>query len=427
MVHSGGIGVVDIGGFSAKFGCAGEELPCYTVPTTAGVRGDGDKVFGHRGLTLTNGTVTVCNPVHMHHLERAGEVCDVAAWTDLVVHGLEEMGISEATRLIFTVKSHSVQRDAIICSQIEALFSVLPSLKDVAIIRSAAAVCVASAKSDALVIESGHTLTSASPVLSSQVCVEAVHRTPFAGSVVSDNIAEAFSAKGIHEIIPQCQIERQPRANGDISIALHPIQASSFKEYCIQNTLREVKEMHCTVPLQHAAGSDAVVTLPDGQTAAFGTELKVLSDAMFHGQLGGEVEVPRLVGVSRAESGMLYCKPDVALPAFAAKALANVNGEEAVRAASNLLMVGGTANMKGFASRCAAEVAQATAHLTGRRSKGAAHTATMLPTENDPLFRLYSPFTGASIVAGWRGKDALWTTREQFDEVGKHAIDPFMW
>jgi len=227
----------------------------------------------------------------------------------------------------------------------------------------------ASGRTTGLVVESGDGVSHTVPIYEGYAVPHAIQKMSLAGRDVTTYFQQILKDRGYN--------------------------FSTSAEFEI---VREIKESLCIVALEYdkkikdyqdAKEPDAPYTLPDGNTITIGNERYRCTEIMYQPQMAQK----EFEGIHKfAFDSIMKCDGDIRKDLF-----------------ENIILAGGNTLFQGSQERMLKEV------------KSLAHS-TMTVKVSDPKERKYTVWIGGSIVASLSTFQAMWISKEEFEEKGAGLV-----
>lgn len=258
--------------------------------------------------------------------------------------------------------------------------------------KSAVLATFMNAKSTALVLDVGHAWSSAVAVLDGYVLHKCVQRSPVAGQRLTQDLLRYVTSAAAGEagetpvVHPRYECDRVVDRDGIVKVAIRtfPRTHPSFREYMINDVVRDLKETVCTVSdIDYSDSAYEKVPstpyqLPDGRVVQLGAQRFKTPELLFKpdlndvglGQVGGPVG-----DKARAVHELVYSAVQMADPDLRRELWGSI------------CLAGGTTMMTGFRERLERD-------LTNIAPSKVRLTASTFSVE-----RKYSSWIGGSILA----------------------------
>ncbi|KEG11480.1 putative actin [Trypanosoma grayi] len=369
--------IVDFGSSSVKAGTASESLPSLIFPSVVGVPAKKTGLIRRNKLAQDASPLApfVVGAEALHEMHRAtlhhpiqhGIVKDWPRMEQIIHHTFTEFGLNaEETSLVcteslFTPKSCSEQLA-------ELLFGAF-DVASLAFIPSGICSLYASGRTTGIVLDSGDGVTQVTPVYDSYIIRNAANRFNHGGQDVTEHLRTLLFERGLNFTSPQDRL-----------------------------TVKGIKERLCYVsPVYekelHEEEKQHLFALPDGQEVHIGREAFRAPEILFSPHIT-MLELPSMQD-------------------FVVDAVKGCSIDIRKNMLSSIILSGGNTMFMGFASRLAEEVLKEFPGLFG--------TAKVI----DAPDRLYSVWSGASVLAGLASFSEQLVTRDVFDENGPGIIHSY--
>lgn len=433
--------VLDIGTHTTKVGFAGEDIPKGVFPTDVGYgrvaapaapATDGaeamdtgaevksEYIVGSTRLNFPVAGREIRNPL------KDGLIEDWDACDAILRHAYTGC-----------VRSESSERPIMVCEQTwntrdkrekltELLFEKynVPSLY---LAKNAVLSTFCSGRGTALVVESGASCTSASPVYDGILVTQAVRRSDIAGNTITENFRHLLEKTMGVDIVPANFVaSKTPVNEGDAPVWKRksnlPDLTESYVEYLRNETARDfttqISRVHTTA-FDHRALKAHPTTpyeFPNGYNYSFGLERYIVPEVLFTPQRSKEL----LKVYNPANASSLDDIPEDMEPnglkgvcELIKEAISECDEDMQGNLWSNIVLCGGNTLIPGYVERLSNDLRLVCP--PGHRLKVISQSSTQE--------RIYSSWVGGSIYASLGSFQQLWVSKEEYKEAGGTILE----
>ncbi|KRX90145.1 Cleavage stimulation factor subunit 3 [Trichinella pseudospiralis] len=265
----------------------------------------------------------------------------------------------------------------------------------------------ANGRQTAIVLDSGATHTTASPVYDGFCMTNAIVKTSLGGIALNNHIKKLFQEIGI-EVIPKYMVKsKQPVAEG------HPARwkkkknlpevTSSFHDFCIKEVLEDFKASVCQVS---DAALDPIIVdkfprvnfeFPNGFSVDFGRERFEVGEALFDlSYLKGENIQPALSVSSAVHTSVNICDSDYRTALY-----------------NSVVVTGGNSLLPGFVDRFIHEV----------NTRSSSNAKVKIHSAVTASERRFGAWIGGSILASLANFQQMWISKQEYEETGRGIVE----
>jgi len=378
--------VVDVGSFRARAGHSGDSAPSAVLPSPVGVRrthADAPSLFFGPNALHASPTALEVLPTWA-----GGRVADWGLFETLL-HNLirVQLEVDWAPSLLLAVPHTMDSSDKE--RMLECCFEKVGA-SGAFLAKSAALAAFAVGHHTAMVVESGHASSSATPVHEGYALSRGCVASPHAGHRIGLELLHFMEANG-RPPWPRHRFRREKGRSGHPETVIYspPNVHQSYDEWAMMETMHSIKEAVLCVPDKDV--SQEVLPqqhiLPDGTSVSFGSERARIPELALFGEAG----LPEMVTQS-----LHKCDHDARLDLSRA-----------------LVVAGGTTLIDGFVSRLDAEIAQ-------RLPTIGKFKAVVAPSR--PGDRKHSVWLGGSILSSLGTFQQLWISASEYQEYGAAVV-----
>jgi len=266
----------------------------------------------------------------------------------------------------------------------------------------------ASGKASGLVVDSGSGMTSAVPVHDGYALQKCIVKSTLAGNLLTEEYMKVLDEQEVN-IRPHYMIKSKKEVHpGAYEVLLKDSinTTESYRRYMVKQVVRDIKETVCRVSdfaFDVEANTNIPLVayeLPDGNTIELGTDRFSIAELLFNptplNKRGGPEEefigVPQMIYNSIAK-----CDPDVRRELF-----------------NSIIVTGGNTLLPGFADRLHKELLE--------KSPPQMYKVKILAPNSTPE-RKYSSWIGGSILASLGTFQAMWMSKQEYEEHGKSLAE----
>lgn len=386
--------VGDLGSRSFKFGFAGEDMPKGWIPSV--VRHDGT-TLGSSNKKLVGDVELRATGIEAEELTWARKDGKVASWDAveaLWTHAVNIELNSDATTHPIMASCATYESDSDRQTLAELLFEKLnpPALF---LARNAMLSAFSMGRATALVVDVGGARTCAAAVHDGFVLNKSIRLSKVAGDYLDEHLIRALES----------QLEKP------LVAAKIPRKSSTLTHWRTLALLQDIKTNSCRVWTEVNFEEEKVDSyeeksyeLPDGTVVELGVKRFRTSELLMRKD-ADLAYLKERIPVSELEN-----RP-VVLPEVLRDSLQSTHVDLRRDLMNQIVLVGGGAMLPGTIERLTKELAR------------------VLPSALKPKFlvlgnneRLFSSFTGASILATLGSFQQLWISRQQYDEYGPNIV-----
>lgn len=430
--------VGDVGTSRAKFGLAGEDTPTLVLPTVVGRK----PASTTAGDSATPASAWVVGDVH--HAPHVGvvhpiEACAVTDWDALEQvwrHAFERLHVASSEHPAITAAPSSFASDALQHAarhDTEKYLEMMFETFDVPafyMARDAVLDAFAFGRSCALIAEIGAGATRVVPVYDGFHLQRPAQYSPVGCNQLSAYLEHVVArAQPALDVRPRCCFTRRVNAHGKLeTLALPreqttpPVMPSSYLQWMKSEIFRDMRESVCAVAPSVGATSSGEqrYELPDGTVVALERECWDVGEFLLHPKRFPDSDEATAAAVV---AGDVKTEPTTSAAAATSKnapkglstmlydAVQLCDADLRRDMLSNIILCGGGSLTRGLTERLHSEL---TAMVPS--------TFKVRFTSVMKVEREFSVFIGGSVLASLGSFQQLWVSRQEFDEVGAHAI-----
>eukprot|EP00906_Rhabdomonas_costata_P031914 RCo045017 len=390
--------VVDLGSHSVKAGLGGEDAPTTIFPSDVGllpgsVAGPAAKpqlVMGTEELAVRRDHMPVRTPFDDRGAVENWEILE--ALLRRVVEGEAGLSAREQPLLLSQpMAASTAQRERLLSLCFESL-----GCPAVFLAKAPVLAAFAMGQQTALVIESGHSSTTVTPVHEGFALARPSARSSRAGLSLSLNVLQAAEFLASTPLRPRYTVTRKRAASGATETVVHEYLETdpSYRRWSLMEVAEGIKEQLLTVsetPLAETECSElpsASYTLPDGSCISMGKDRAVLPEALF-------------------------TLPDSGVGHLVRQCVQACDEDIRASMCKSMLLVGGTTLLRGYKERLENEVK----HLLPSVVKPAPVLAASSAAE-----RKNAVWMGGSILSSLGSFQQLWVSQADFKESGASVV-----
>ncbi|KRZ80767.1 Actin-like protein 6A [Trichinella papuae] len=268
----------------------------------------------------------------------------------------------------------------------------------------------ANGRQTAIVLDSGATHTTASPVYDGFCMTNAIVKTSLGGIALNNHIKKLFQEIGV-EVIPKYMVKsKQPVAEG------HPARwkkkknlpevTSSFHDFCIKEVFEDFKASICQVS---DAALDPIIVdkfprvnfeFPNGFSVDFGRERFEVGEALFDlsylKSLQGQNIHPVLSVSSAVHTSVNICDSDYRTALY-----------------NSVVVTGGNSLLPGFVDRFIHEV----------NTRSSSNAKVKIHSAVTASERRFGAWIGGSILASLANFQQMWISKQEYEETGRGIVE----
>ncbi|KRZ19123.1 Actin-like protein 6A [Trichinella zimbabwensis] len=268
----------------------------------------------------------------------------------------------------------------------------------------------ANGRQTAIVLDSGATHTTASPVYDGFCMTNAIVKTSLGGIALNNHIKKLFQEIGV-EVIPKYMVKsKQPVAEG------HPARwkkkknlpevTSSFHDFCIKEVFEDFKASVCQVS---DAALDPIIVdkfprvnfeFPNGFSVDFGRERFEVGEALFDlsylKSLQGQNIHPVLSVSSAVHTSVNICDSDYRTALY-----------------NSVVVTGGNSLLPGFVDRFIHEV----------NTRSSSNAKVKIHSAVTASERRFGAWIGGSILASLANFQQMWISKQEYEETGRGIVE----
>ncbi|KRX27859.1 Actin-like protein 6A [Trichinella nelsoni] len=265
----------------------------------------------------------------------------------------------------------------------------------------------ANGRQTAIVLDSGATHTTASPVYDGFCMTNAIVKTSLGGIALNNHIKKLFQEIGI-EVVPKYMVKsKQPVSEG------HPPRwkkkknlpevTSSFHDFGIKEVLEDFKASVCQVS---DSALDPIIVdkfprvnfeFPNGFSVDFGRERFEVGEALFDlSYLKGENIQPALSVSSAVHTSVNICDSDYRTALY-----------------NSVVVTGGNSLLSGFVDRFIHEV----------NTRSSSNAKVKIHSAVTASERRFGAWIGGSILASLANFQQMWISKQEYEETGRGIVE----
>lgn len=414
--------VGDVGTSSSKFGLAGEDTPTLVVPSAVGrqfpQQPSPDTPDAQQPRFVLGDDLAHVRNADVLRPMTAGAVTDWDALEQLWSHAFARLRVAPAEHAVITTSASCFANDALQDAAardaekyLELMFETfrVPAFY---LAKDAVLDAFAFGRSSALIAEIGAGSIRVVPVFDGYHLQQPAQFSPVGCDQLNDHLAHVVARQFPSLVVrPRCCFGRKLNAHGK----LEPLAVNfptSYLQFMTAEVFRDMRESVCAVPMVPLTSDAATAIgfpqqryeLPDGTSVVLDKEFYEVGEQLLHPVSGGRTTTTTTTkepptAVAKGLHRMLYdaaqlCDADVRRDML-----------------SNIILCGGGSLTPGLTERLHAEL---TALVP---STFKVRFTSVLKVE-----RQFSAFIGGSILASLGSFQQLWLSRQEYDEVGAHAL-----
>ena len=398
--------VLDPGHFSLRAGYAGEEWPKAEIPSSIGVIPEDG---GRRYAIDTLSTQTPIPGMEMETYLKDGMIEDWDMFENLLDYTYKRYLAAQPPEhpVLISEPPWNVKSSRERLAELMFEKQTVPALF---VAKNAVLAAFASGKSTALVIDSGASQTSATPVYDGYCYGQAVVKSSLAGDALANQCKLAVEQMGLplvasYQVASKTAVEPDTPSKWTKKTNLPPV-TNSFHQFQLNQTLRDMAASVLQVsdsPFNQEAAEKlpaALYEFPDGAGREFVAERMKIPEGLF--------DISFLQGLGAGESGALLSVPQVALTSIG---MSDVDMRPALY--GGVVVTGGNSLVQGFTERLTHEL-QAKCPSSARLKL----LAPPMPSE-----RRFGAWIGGSILASLGSFHNMWISKQEWEENGKLILE----
>ncbi|XP_071954669.1 actin-like protein 6A [Antedon mediterranea] len=412
--------VFDVGSYSIRAGYAGEDSPKADFPTIVGVVDNKDEksmeVDGDSGQTIKESKskkyVIDTNALHfpregmeLSHPLKDGMIEDWDIFENLLDHLYKKHVRSDPLQhpvLMSEVPWNSRNKR----ERLTELMFEHYNIPAFFLCKNAVLSAFANGRATGLVVDSGATQTTATPVHDGYVLQQGIVKSPIAGDFITMQCKELLDNLKI-DVTPTYLVEskevvkdEQPPIFKKRSV---PNVTKSWHNYMVKKVIQDfqasVLQVYDTTPDEDELSQlpTALYEFPNGYHQEFGQERIKIPEGLFDPSNAEGFEGNTVLGVtSVVNTSVGMCDIDIRPAMY-----------------SSIILAGGNTLINGFSDRLMRELQTRTQNSTKLKIVGS----------NSTSERRFSSWIGGSILASLGTFQQMWISKQEYEESGKACVE----
>lgn len=405
--------VIDLGSNSVRAGFAGEDAPKVDFPTQVGVRNldnvmetDEKKavkpyVLGTNNLLGAKASVEIDTPLRNGMIDNWDMF---EAVIDSTFSDFLQCDISHHPILMSEPALNERSKREKLAEMMFEKYGI-PAFF---VCKSPVLSAFASGRSTGVVLDSGHTHTTATPVHDGYVLQKSVVKSPLGGECVLNECMKLLQEKGI-EVIPPYMVKNKEEVKPGAAAVWEkraniPEVTESWHRFQVNNILKDFSATVPQVADNELNDQDLNVSLPkkpyyfpNGYNYEFGTERMQVVEQLFNTSRVRGATNSSMLGVSHTVASCInMCDVDLRPGLY-----------------SSVIVTGGNTLLQGFTERLTSDLTRKTP--PSMRLK-------VIASPNS-IERRFSPWIGGSILASLGTFQQVWISKLEYEECGKVIVD----
>jgi len=270
--------------------------------------------------------------------------------------------------------------------------------------KNAVLACFAAGRATGMVLDAGWGTTSAVPVYDGFALVDAIEKTPLAGTKLVDELLHVLRNDLNADIKPPFMVSKKEIASGKFQVRINefPLTHPSYHEYSVKSVVNDILRSICQVSEEEFDVKANInipklpYELPDGTGLDIGYHRFLIPECLFR---PNQLHNPEQQGWKSLQQltydSISACDPDIRKELF-----------------NSILVTGGNSLYDGFDDRLKLEMTRV---APTQRLKTIA--------SNYSVERKFGVWIGGSILASLGSFQQMWMSKSEYEERGKSLVE----